>query len=184
MDAARDELFKYAERPAGYPAFLRAVHLVTFDYFPATIVLQHLLGIASGLLVYATVRRLGASRPLALVPTAVVLLGGDLIFFTEHAVLSEALFTFLLTAALYAAVRALDERPALWAAGAGVLWPAPEQFARWASFSFRRWPSGSCSPVPAPGGRGSASRQRRRRAPPWCSGCTWVGRRPPPMTSG
>ena len=82
--------------------------------------LQHLLGIASGLLVYATVRRLGASRPLALVPTAVVLLAGDLIFY-EHAVLSEALFTFLLTAALYAAVRALDERPALWAAGAGVL---------------------------------------------------------------
>ncbi len=120
MDAAHRGLFSYPERPAGYPVFLRVVHGATFGWFPAEVALQHALGLAAGLLLYAALRRLGMSRPLALLPSGAILLGGDQLFY-EHAILSEALFTFLLVGALYAAVRALDERPAAWAAVAGAL---------------------------------------------------------------
>ena len=74
-----------------------------------TIALQHLLGIATGLILYAAVRRLGAPVWAGVLAAAAVLLSLDQIFL-EHAVMNETVFTFLFALALYAAVRALDPR--------------------------------------------------------------------------
>jgi hypothetical protein len=78
-----------------------------------TIALQHLLGIATGLLLYALVRRLGAPVWAGLLAAAAALLPIDQIFL-EHALMTEAPFTFLLVTATYAAVRALDSGTVVW----------------------------------------------------------------------
>jgi hypothetical protein len=120
LDAAGGDLFKYAERPSGYPFFLRVADWGLFGHLPLLVALQHVLGLVSGVLMYLAMVRFGASRPLALVPAAVVLLTGDQIFF-EHAVLSEALFGMLVVAAVYCAARTLDAGALPWAAAAGAL---------------------------------------------------------------
>jgi hypothetical protein len=99
---------KFAEvgHPAGYPYFLAFLHAVA-DRLALVALAQHALGIATAALLYLAVRRLGGSRPVAAVPAAVALLGGDQLFF-EHAILSEALFAFLVAAAVYAFARASD----------------------------------------------------------------------------
>ena len=99
-------LFQDHFGPSGYAAFLKAVRFLT-DRFEATIALQHLLGVAAALLLYAAVRRLGAPRWAALIPAAVGLLSGDLVYL-EHAPLSESPFVVLTAGCLYAAVRGLD----------------------------------------------------------------------------
>ncbi len=99
--AARSGLFADPFRPAGYPAFLRALHALS-DHVVAVTALQHALGIATALLLYAAVRPY--SRWAALLAPAVVLLDGFEVL-VEHAVLSDSLFVFLLAAALLAAVR-------------------------------------------------------------------------------
>src|SRR4051812_9755328 len=119
IGAARDNVFEDPLRPAGYPIFLAVVHALSAR-LSVTILLQHALGVATALLLYAGVVRAGFSRFAALVPAAVVLLGGSQIFL-EHTPISKALFTFLMAGAIYAAVR-VGERPSLpWAAGAGLL---------------------------------------------------------------
>jgi 4-amino-4-deoxy-L-arabinose transferase-like glycosyltransferase len=107
-------------RPAGYPAMLAAVHAV-WGELTFTIVLQHLLGLATAVLAYVTMLRLGAPRWAALVPSGVVALTMDAIYY-EHALLSEGPFTFLSLAAVYASARAIeaDASPA-WAPAAGAL---------------------------------------------------------------
>jgi hypothetical protein len=114
--------------PSGYAAFLKVTHAV-WDRFEVTIVLQHLFGIAAALLLYATVRRLGAPRWAALVPAAVGLLWGDLLYL-EHTPLSESPFVVLVAGGLYAAVRALprEGRWAAWLALAGALVAAAALF--------------------------------------------------------
>jgi hypothetical protein len=92
-------------RPGGYAAFLRAFHELGIS---GTVLVQHLLGLATAALLFLTVRRLGASRWVALFPAAAVALCGSQVMI-EHALLSEALFTFLLAASVYAAVRSLDD---------------------------------------------------------------------------
>jgi Dolichyl-phosphate-mannose-protein mannosyltransferase len=99
--------------PAGYPAFLLVARAIT-SWLPFTIALQHVVGLLTGLRVYATLRRASAPRWLALLPAAVVLLDSDQLW-TEHVVLSEVLFTFFVTAGLYAAVRA-------WQSGSSTRW--------------------------------------------------------------
>jgi hypothetical protein len=120
LDAASNGLFDNFFRPAGYPLFLRVLH----DVWPSVgfaVIVQHLLGLGTGVLAYLTGRRLGLSPWLALVPAAVIVLNGDQISL-EHAMLSESIFTPLLVATVYALVRSLDSaRPAAWLAGAGVL---------------------------------------------------------------
>jgi Dolichyl-phosphate-mannose-protein mannosyltransferase len=120
-------LFGDPVRPAGYAMFLRAVHFLSDD-LDVTILVQHLLGIGTALLLYAAVRRVEAPRWVALAGAAAVLLSLDQVVL-EHVVLTEALFTFGFTLALYACVRALGEpRPVagslnsrhLWLLGAGV----------------------------------------------------------------
>jgi 4-amino-4-deoxy-L-arabinose transferase-like glycosyltransferase len=108
-------------RPAGYPAFLAALHGL-WGSLTLVLAVQHALGIATALLAYATVRRLGAPGWAAVVPAAVVLLCLDFAYF-EHTLLSESLFTALSAASLYALVRSLDATPraaAGWAALAGL----------------------------------------------------------------
>lgn len=59
VDMARGELFSDPTRTVGYPILLRALHGISSD-LDFTIQVQHLLGIATALVLYATVRRLGA----------------------------------------------------------------------------------------------------------------------------
>jgi hypothetical protein len=109
-------------RPVGYPAFLDVLHAV-WGSLTFAIVVQHLLGLLSAVLMYATVRRLGGPRWTALVPAAVMLVGFDFAYF-EHTLLSETPFLALSTASTYALARALgDPPPALaiaWSAASGL----------------------------------------------------------------
>jgi hypothetical protein len=119
IDGARHALFGDPLRVAGYPVFLRVAHAIDSNLL-STIVVQHALGVATGLLLYATVLRVGGPRWLALIPATFVLLGGDQPFL-EHSLLSESLYTFVTAAGLYAAARCLDDRAVPWAAAAGAL---------------------------------------------------------------
>jgi hypothetical protein len=103
-------------RTGGYPALLRVVHSLGIS---GTVMLQHLLGMATAALFYLTLRRLGASRWASLFGGGAVALCGSQVLI-EHALLSEAPFTFLLAAALYAAVRSLDDGIG-WALAGGML---------------------------------------------------------------
>jgi hypothetical protein len=119
----------YAERgglenpqhPAGYPWLLALVGLFSRQ-LEVAVILQHLSGIAAGLLLYCAVRRVTGSPWPALAPAAIVILGGDQIFL-EHAIMSEAAFTLAVALALYAAVRALDDAapPYGWPLAGGAL---------------------------------------------------------------
>src|SRR5918994_4337701 len=105
---------------AGYPAFLNALQWIS-SHLAFTIAVQHLLGLVTAALLYATLRRAGAPRGLALVPAAVVALGGDFVYL-EHALLTESLWTALLAGSLYCVVRALGEgAPWGWLAAGGAL---------------------------------------------------------------
>ncbi len=120
--AARDGLGLDTLDPSGYPLFLRLAHAVS-SQLVFTVALQHVLGLASGVLVYLAVRRLGGPRWLGLIPAAVVWFNGDQVFL-EHTLLNESLFTFLLSALVYSSVRCLDAtpgRPWLWPAVTGAL---------------------------------------------------------------
>lgn len=113
-------LFSDPFAPSGYSLFLRLARVVS-PYLDFTIALQHVLGLATAVLLFLAVRRVGGSRWLGLVPAAIVLLSGDQLY-VEHAVLAEPLFTFLVAGALYAAVRGLDEhRRHAWLVVAGGL---------------------------------------------------------------
>jgi hypothetical protein len=103
---ASGELFSDPARTAGYSMFLSVPHAIS-DSLEFTIAVQHLLGIATGLLLYATARRIGAPIWAASVSAAGVLLPVDQIAL-EHALLSETLFTLCVALVLYCSVRALD----------------------------------------------------------------------------
>src|SRR4051794_38955647 len=107
--------------PTGYSAFLRFAHWID-PHVQFTIVLQHVLGICSALLLYGAVRRLGCPRWPALIAPAVVLLSADQVF-VEHTLLTEAAFIPLLCAGLYCVARATEsaQRRAWWLAGGGAL---------------------------------------------------------------
>jgi hypothetical protein len=106
-------------QPAGYALFLAAIRGVV-NWLPLTVAIQHALGIATGLLLYGTVRRAGGSRGVALVPAAVVLLSGDNLFL-EQAILMEALWTALLAAGLYCAVRGATADDPRWLVASSAL---------------------------------------------------------------
>jgi Dolichyl-phosphate-mannose-protein mannosyltransferase len=110
--AAALNIFRDTQHPAGYPLFLRLVHHLS-DRLTFTIVVQHGLGVATGLLLYASVRRTGAPPWLGLVPAAIVFFGGTGLFL-EHSLLADPLFAFLQAAGLYAGVRALTEPSLRW----------------------------------------------------------------------
>jgi hypothetical protein len=112
---AATDPFSNPQHPPGYSLFLALIGLVTHSV-GVFVVLQHLLGIASALLLFAAVRRLCGSPWPGVVAAAVVLLGADQLYL-EVQIMSEVLFTALLAGFLYAMARAL-EGPRRW-------WPWP-----------------------------------------------------------
>ena len=105
--------------PAVYPVFLHLLRGVS-DQVWFTIAIQHLGGLAVGLLVFLAVRRLGLRPGPRLIPTAVVLLSGDHIYL-EHVFMADWLLIALATAGLAAGVRGpgAGDRPALAGGGRG-----------------------------------------------------------------
>jgi 4-amino-4-deoxy-L-arabinose transferase-like glycosyltransferase len=93
-------------RPGGYALFLRAVHAVNHN-IAFTVAVQHMIGLATALLLYGATNRLTSSRWAGLLPAAVVLLNGDQVL-VEHAILSEGVFAFLVAVAVYALARSMD----------------------------------------------------------------------------
>ena len=162
VTAAALGVFRDAQKPAGYPIFLAILHALGARLM-LTILVQHVLGIATGLALFGAVRRTGAPAWLGLAPAAVVFFGGTGVLL-EHALLADSLFAFLQALGVYAAVRALSRpRAALGARGGS-------RDGRCRSGS-RRWASRACCSCPAccsrrrPGTRGAGcSRRRRRRA--------------------
>ena len=106
VTAAAGELFSDPVHTAGYPMFLRAVHALSAS-IDLTVAVQHLLGITSGLVLYATVRRIGAPLWVALLAAITILLSLDQIVL-EHTLMAETLFTFGLCVVVYVAVRSLE----------------------------------------------------------------------------
>ncbi|MGO9490116.1 MAG: ArnT family glycosyltransferase [Solirubrobacteraceae bacterium] len=117
LRSAHTGLYQNPLHVAGYAEFLRLMHWLR-PHLLFAIRVQHLLGLASGVLLFAAMRRAGFPRGLGLFPAAVVILGGSEILL-EHAVLTEALFIFLIALALYALVRWWTGSPA-WAALCGL----------------------------------------------------------------
>ncbi|MGH2952028.1 MAG: ArnT family glycosyltransferase, partial [Solirubrobacterales bacterium] len=111
--AAADNPLDNPQHPAGYPAVLALIGTVTREV-AVPVLLQHLSGIASALVLYAAVRRITGTPWPALAPAAVVLLNADLVYL-EHTVMSESLFLLALSGALYAAVRVIDSPQPRWA---------------------------------------------------------------------
>jgi hypothetical protein len=119
VSIAQGELFSHPVHTAGYPGFMRVLHAVS-SQLEFTLLVQNLIGLATGVLLYATVRRAGGPTWAGVIAAAAVLLSLDNVFL-EHALMTETLFTFLLTFATYAAVRGLQGgRAYLWIVAAGV----------------------------------------------------------------
>lgn len=104
--------FENPLHPAGYPLIMAGVGAITRQV-AAIVLLQHLSGIASALLLWAATRRISGSAWAGLLPAGVVLLDPDFIFL-EHTIMSESLFVFAISAGLYATTRALDEPAPYW----------------------------------------------------------------------
>ena len=105
LSTSEDHLFQDPFRPAGYPLFLRIVRYVIPE-LSAVVVVQHLLGLATAALLYLAVWRLTGRRWLSALPAGLVALSGDQILL-EHSILTESLYTFLVTAGLCGLVLAL-----------------------------------------------------------------------------
>ena len=118
IDVSQGQLFGNELRPAGYPMFLRLLHGIA-PSLVLVMVVQHLLGLAAAGLLYMAVRRAGGPCLMGVLPAAIVALGGDEVFL-EHAPISEALFIFLVAAALYAGVRALEASGLRWPGACGL----------------------------------------------------------------
>lgn len=115
-DAAQN-IFADPQHPAGYPFFLRLLHHLS-DQLSFVIGAQHALGVASGLLLYSSLRRLKVAPWLGLIPAAVVFFGGTGVLL-EHAPLADPLLTFLQSVAIYAVIRALGSDSLGWPVLAG-----------------------------------------------------------------
>ena len=118
---AESNPFADPQHPAGYALILASIGAVTREV-AVPIVLQHLTGIASALLLYGATRRITGSVWAGLLPAAIVLLNPDEVLL-EHAIMAESWAILAASAGLYAAVRAIDEPRPLWRLplGAGLL---------------------------------------------------------------
>jgi 4-amino-4-deoxy-L-arabinose transferase-like glycosyltransferase len=116
--AAHEALYFNQFKPVGYPLFLQLLHAID-DRLTFVTIVQHLLGLGTAVLLYAATVRHVRRAWLALLPAVVVLFGGSQVFL-EHAVLSDAPFTFVLAVALWCALRGVDtDRRVWWLAAVG-----------------------------------------------------------------
>jgi hypothetical protein len=115
--AQSNHLTPYALRPFGYPLFLHV--LPVHQALWSVPLVQHLMGLGAGLMIYLLLQRLTIPRWAAALAAAPVLLDGFQLDLEQY-VLSETLFNFLLLSACV--VLLWRRRPTVWhAAGAGVL---------------------------------------------------------------
>ena len=114
------DLWRGIGRPVGYPVLIRVITWFSGG-LTALVTVQHLIGMATAVVLYWIVRSAGAPRGFACVPAAVVLLSGDQIYM-EHSPLSEPLFGFLLALAVAFALRAASSprRALAWCAAVGL----------------------------------------------------------------
>lgn len=108
--AERDP-FADPQHPGGYSLFLKGIGVFTREIAVYGI-LQTLLGILSGLLLFDGVRRMCGSPWPGVAGAAMVLLGADQVFL-ERSIMSEAFLAFTLCATVYATGRAM-EMPERW----------------------------------------------------------------------
>jgi hypothetical protein len=94
------------QHPAGSALILRALGAVTRE-IAVIVSLQHLIGVASALLLGAGVRRITGSTWAGLLPAAIILIDPDEVFL-EHSIMSESWEVLATSVGLYAAVRAFD----------------------------------------------------------------------------
>ncbi len=108
IDAARGDLLGDPVHPAGYAFFLRVLHALPGGLNTVAAV-QHALGILAALIVFRLALKARNQTWVGLVPAGVVLFNG-LQVWSEHAPLSDPLFTVLVAAALLCAVEARNGR--------------------------------------------------------------------------
>ena len=99
------------KRPPAYPAMILAIQAVFGPSFVPVIVAQHLLGAATVALTYG-LGRLTFGRPAGVLAALLVAIAGPLMRW-EHFLMSEALFTFCHTLAVFLIVLGL-RRPETW----------------------------------------------------------------------
>lgn len=109
--AFADDLQPSVDRPVGYSMFLKAIADVDRGV-DVVALLQHVIGLATAVIVYAVLRRRGV-RPWVATLATLPLLFDALQLALEHSVLSDVLFMFLLVVAL--AVLLWRSTPSLWA---------------------------------------------------------------------
>jgi hypothetical protein len=115
-------LFFNQYRPAGYPLFLTWLHGID-SILGFVVTVQHLMGLATALLLYVTVAPFVQHRWVALLPVTVICFSGMEVLL-EHSILSETLYTFLVVGALFCSSRAITSRgwwDLSWLGAAGVL---------------------------------------------------------------
>jgi Dolichyl-phosphate-mannose-protein mannosyltransferase len=106
------------QHSAGYGLIIAALGHVTRQ-IGFTVLVQHLVGLATAPLYWAAIRRLTGSSWAGLLPAAIVLLDPDDIFL-EHSIMSESWMLLAVAVGLYAAARTIT---------------APERCQRWALVS-------------------------------------------------
>jgi len=100
VEISTGEGFQFSlKRTPGYPMLMAAVFSVVGPSLEAVVIVQHALGIATALLIYACARQIAGRTAGLLAGLATALSGSMLIY--EHVILTEALFTFLLVASLW-----------------------------------------------------------------------------------
>lgn len=89
--------------PAGYPMLLKLLHAIS-DQVWFTIVVQHIMGLTMGLVIYLVLRYLSVKPWAASLPAGVVFLSGDQLY-QEHILMADWFLSFLTIGGLAAAVR-------------------------------------------------------------------------------
>src|SRR5262245_14382222 len=103
-------------RPSGYALVLRVLQ-TPFHALGVVTIVQHLAGLATGVITYSLLRRLGATKVVTLVATGVVLLDAYVITL-EQFILAEAVFTLTIMASIWLLVVLGDDDRAVAASGA------------------------------------------------------------------
>ena len=98
--------------PAGYSLILGGLGAISRE-IALPVLLQHLGGLVSALLLWGATRRITGSAWAGLLPAGIVLLGPDQIIL-EHAIMSETWGILLTSIGFYAAARSFDESRPWW----------------------------------------------------------------------